>query len=65
MALAEREGKCGIELGCVERVIDVLELGLGFWLEGRAGWRREVEGWEGDIEQSLKTRDSTDGSWGK
>jgi len=61
----EGERERGVELGGVEGVVDVLQLGLGLGLQGGARWCWEGQCWERDAQESLKTRDRVDGCGGE
>ena len=61
MARSEGEGEGGVQLGGVEGVVGVLELELGFGLEG--GFERcgEGGGREVDVQEGVQTGDGADG----
>lgn len=61
VAGTEREGECGIEFGCVETVVDGLELELSFWLGRSASGYRKGQEREVDVQQRVETRDGGDG----
>jgi len=61
VAGSEGEGERGVEFGGIEGVVDVLELGFGFWLRGGACRDGESKVWEGNTEESVEAGDGGDG----
>jgi len=59
----KRKGERSIELGSVERGVDVLKLKLGLWLRGAAWWGGEGEGWKVDGKEGVEAWDGADGRW--